>query len=153
MGQPSVIIFSSAEPKQIQQLLRHLTAALPHLNVSLLYETPRPSLPIKAEGRRAILSSDFFRSAFFGLTTRIRDVGIDFLDRLLRWLHAAPGYSNEKTARADELKYYAESIGVRFRLTNDSRSQASEDFVRRMEPDWAWSMVHRPGTSTCSRYP
>ena len=36
MSNRHLIIFSSAEPRQIKQLLRHLTAAFPHVRLSVL---------------------------------------------------------------------------------------------------------------------
>ena len=138
VSQHSVIIFTSAEPHEVQQLLRHLTVALTHVNLSVLYETPRPAVPIKAYARRSpkpILASGLIRSASSWWATKTRAAGIELLDRLLRWLHAAPEYLNAKAARVDELKYYAENIGVRFFLTEDSRSQASKEYVRCIMPD------------------
>ena len=57
------------------------------------------------------------------------------LDRLLRWLHAAPKYPNPRTPTLDDLRDYAESKGIPFHLAEDSHPQAAMDFVRRAEPD------------------
>ena len=39
-----VLIFASAEPHRVKQLLKHLVDALPEAKLSLLYENPRRSL-------------------------------------------------------------------------------------------------------------
>jgi peptidoglycan/xylan/chitin deacetylase (PgdA/CDA1 family) len=134
----NVIIFSSAEPPQVKQLLKHLTAAFPDVSLSVLYENPRPSLPIagrRGQGLSFTSSLAFIRSAFCESPPRIRAASIWLLDLLLRLLHAAPKYPNAKSASVDELKGYAESKRVEFFLTEDSCSQTSKEFVRRLQPD------------------
>ena len=138
VGPCNVIIFTAAEPRQIKQLLRHLTAAIPHAKLSLLYEIPRPPLPIETEGRQALKSAPspgYIRSAFLRSATGVRAACIGLLDCLLRRLHAAPEFPNAKTPDLHELQRYAEASGVSFRLTEDFHSQTSLEFVRRMNPD------------------
>jgi hypothetical protein len=133
-----VIILTSEEPHQAKQLLRHFGTALPDLRLSLLCEYPRLALTADGRPRRApklIPSPAPVRSALGGPAMQIRAASIGLLDRVLRWLHTAPKYPNPGTLTPDELRDYAESKGVRFCLTEDSRSQASSDFVRRMNPD------------------
>ncbi len=133
-----VVIFASAEPQRVKQLIRHLVDSLPDVKLGVLYEYPGPPLTIEARlrpGMRFILNPGRIGTALGGLATLIRAGWIGLLDRVLRLLHAAPKYPSSRTLPLDELRDYAESKGVQFHLTEDSDSPASTDFVRRMEPD------------------
>ena len=138
MSDRHVIIFTSAEPRQLKQLLRHLTAALPHIRLSVLQESFRPLQPTVPQTTQALSftsSLGFIRSAFFESAASIRGASIWLVDLLLRMLHAAPKYPNAKSPSPDELKDYAESKRVALYLAEDSCSQTSKEFVRRLQPD------------------
>ena len=138
MSNRHVIIFSSAGPREIKQLLRHLTDAFPHLRVSVLYERSRSPLAVAPRTSQGLSFSSILvllRSAFYGSAARIRTATIWLLDLLLRLLHAAPKYPNAKSLSLDELRGYAESKRVEFVLAEDCCSQISKKLVRRLQPD------------------
>ncbi len=138
MGPFHVLIFTSAEPSRIKQLLKHLGDALPQVKLSLLSADPCLSPAAESQVRQSLefLSSQGpIRSAVVGLVMRIRGAFIGILDCLLRWVHAAPNYPNAGTLTLDELRAYAESKGVQFLIMEGSRPRTSADLVRRIEPD------------------
>jgi peptidoglycan/xylan/chitin deacetylase (PgdA/CDA1 family) len=133
-----VLIFASAEPHRVKQLLKHLVDALPEAKLSLLYENPRRLPAVESPVRRAlnfVSKASLIRSAVAGSAMRIRGAPIEILDHLLGWLHAAPKYPNPRTPTVDDLADYAASKGILFHLAEDSQSEAAMEFVRRAEPD------------------
>jgi Polysaccharide deacetylase len=143
----SVVIFSSAEPPQVKQLLRHLTAAFPQAKLSLLYETPRPPSSVATEpGRTLTLRaiSGFIGRASLAARSRIRAASIEALDHLLRRLHAAHRYPRAQSSSLDELQDYVHSRGVSFSVIDDFHGEATLEFVQTLNPDLGVVYGSRP---------
>ncbi len=147
MSRFKVIIFSSAEPQQVKQLLRHLLASLPEIELIILHQSPRPSWTIVGgwgRGRRMTARSGLIRSALSGIATYARLACVGVLDSVLRWVHAAPKYPNGRAPTVDGLIDYAESKGIRFCLTDDLCSQSSLKLAHGVNPNLG--VVYGDGT-------
>ncbi len=134
-----VLIFADAEPHRIKQLLRHLIEDLPEVELSLLYEEKRRPSPMShgtgptPEGHTSL--GLLIQSVVGEWARSLSSIASGCLDRLLRWLHAAPFDADAGHSSVDEVREYAEHQGVTFCLAADPSSQSARDFVRNENPD------------------
>ena len=104
-----VLIFADAEPHRIKQLLRHLIEDLPEVELELA--SPGEASPLADESRnRADLPEGhtslglLIQSVVGEWARSLSSIASGCLDRLLRWLHAAPFDADAGHSSVDEVR-------------------------------------------------
>jgi len=134
-----IVIFSSASPNDLDHLLSSLALDLPEVTVAgVLYETGRPGRPFSKRLQRAVkLLKDwqFIRFVFHKGVAAIHQRLTRFLDRALRFIHAAPPEPNGPPLSLTSIVGSWQARGVQFHLTNDVHAPDSLQYVRVLDPD------------------
>jgi len=134
-----LVIFSSAAPNRVDQLLSRIAIDLPEVTVAgVLYETERPALSWTRRLRRALrLLHSLQFIAFLGHRIRL---GLERLfqaaiDAILRFVHAAPPHPNPPPPSLDAVAAKWRARGVKFAVTSDAHAAASLRFVEDLKAE------------------
>ncbi|MGB9179809.1 MAG: polysaccharide deacetylase family protein [Pyrinomonadaceae bacterium] len=134
-----ILIFSSMSPPDLLRLLRRLALDLPEVEIcGVLYEHPRPPLALKKRIRRAaklLRQTDFLRFVAHQAGQQLQHRSLNFFDKLLRTVHAAPANPNGTPVSLEELAHDCLSKGISFHVTDEIHAEESLSFVRELQAD------------------
>jgi peptidoglycan/xylan/chitin deacetylase (PgdA/CDA1 family) len=134
-----IVIFTSTAPSEARRLLRRLRTDLPEVEVAgVLYEPPRPPLPLRkrmGRARKYVREPAFVGLAAHKAAGKIKRGGEAVLRRLLHAAHGTNGSPNPPSASLEEVVSECEALGISFHVTGDVHAPASLEFVKALRAD------------------